>query len=36
MARFYGNRIRSGMMTLDEVPKLWRAATQKWLEENDR
>lgn len=36
MARFYGSKIRSGAMTtLDEVPKLWRAQTEKWLEQNN-
>lgn len=35
MARFYGNRILSGIMTLEDVPKLWKAATQKWLGENE-
>lgn len=34
MARFYGLRIRAGIMTLDEVPKLWRVRTEKWLEQN--
>lgn len=36
MARFYGSKILSGMMTLEDVPKLWRAATQKWLEQNNK
>lgn len=35
MARFYGNKILSGAMTLEEVPKLWRAQTEKWLEQNN-
>lgn len=34
MARFYGKKILSGVMILEEVPKLWRAQTEKWLEEN--
>ena len=25
MAAFYGNRIRAGLMSVEEVPKLWRA-----------
>lgn len=32
MARFYGLKIKSGKMTLDMVPKLWREKTGKWLE----
>ena len=34
MARFYGLRIRAGIITLSEVPKLWRTMTEKWLEQN--
>lgn len=34
MGRFYGTKILNGEMTLDEVPALWRPATEKWLEEN--
>lgn len=34
MARFYGLKIRAGEMNLEEVPKLWKAVTEKWLEEN--
>lgn len=34
MGRFYGTKIKNGDMSLDEVPKLWKVATQKWLEEN--
>lgn len=34
MGRFYGLRIRSGIMTLEEVPSYWRAKTEKWLEDN--
>ncbi len=34
MAAFYGNRIRSGLMTLEEVPKLWRTKTELWLQKN--
>jgi hypothetical protein len=32
MARIYARRIRAGIMTLDEVPERWRAATEKLLE----
>ena len=34
MGRFYGIKILNGNMTIDEVPKLFRKATEKWLEEN--
>lgn len=34
MARFYGIKIKSGEMTLEEVPKLWRKITENWLEIN--
>lgn len=31
MGRFYGLKIKNGDMTLEEVPKLWRTATENWL-----
>ncbi len=34
MGRFYGIKILNGYMTIEDVPKLWRAATEKWLAEN--
>lgn len=34
MGRYYGTKILNDEMTLDEVPKLWRVATEKWLEKN--
>lgn len=34
MGRFYGVKILAGEKTLEEVPKLWKAATEKWLREN--
>ena len=34
MARFYGMRIKAGEMKLEDVPKLWRQKTEKWLQEN--
>ena len=34
MAAFYGNRIRDGIVTLKEVPKLWRAKTEMWLQQH--
>ena len=36
MGRFYGLMIQAGTMSLEDVPKLWRAATGAWLEENTR
>ena len=34
MGTFYGKRIRSGKMTLEEVPTYWKKATEKWLKEH--
>lgn len=34
MGRFYGERIKSEEITLDDVPKLWQTATKKWMEKN--
>lgn len=42
MGRFYGTKIKNGEInpatgeewTLNDVPKLWRKATEKWLNEN--
>lgn len=34
MAAFYGNRIRAGLMSVEEVPKLWWAKTELWLQQN--
>ncbi|WP_278336070.1 CD1375 family protein [Eisenbergiella tayi] len=34
MGRFYGVKIKAGEKTLEEVPKLWKVATEKWLREN--
>lgn len=42
MARFYGLKIKNGEInpktgmswTINDVPKLWKNATQKWLNEN--
>lgn len=36
MARFYGMRIEAGEMKLEDVPKLWRQKTEKWLQENSK
>lgn len=35
MGAFYGLKIRAGEMTLDDVPKLWKSVTEKWLKENE-
>lgn len=35
MINFYVNRIQNGIMTVDEVPPLWRARVQKALEERE-
>lgn len=34
MGRFYGERIKKGEMTLDDIPRLWRTVTEKWLMKN--
>lgn len=34
MGRFYGIKIRSGIMTIDQVHVKWRTATEQWLAEN--
>lgn len=34
MAKFYGLKIKNGDLTVEEVPKLWRPATEKWLADN--
>ena len=34
MGRFYGTQILDGEMTIDDVPKLWKRSTEKWLKEN--
>lgn len=33
MVKFYVNRIKSGKMTLDEVPERWREEVRKALED---
>jgi len=35
MAKIYYNRIKAGIMTIDDVPERWRAAVQKMLDEDD-
>lgn len=32
MVRFYVNRIKHGLMTIDDVPERWREAVRKELE----
>lgn len=34
MERFYGIKIKNGDLTIDDVPRLWRKATQDWLSKN--
>ena len=34
MGRFYGLKIKAEEKTLEEIPKLWKTATEKWLNEN--
>lgn len=42
MGKFYGTKIKNGEInlktgkpwTLDDVPRLWKKATEKWLNEN--
>ena len=31
MGRFYGIKILSGSITIDDVPKLWRKEAESWL-----
>ena len=34
MGRFYGIKIKTGERTVEDVPKLWKAVTEKWLKDN--
>lgn len=34
MAKIYYNRIKAGIMTIEEVPARWRAAVQKMLDDD--
>ena len=36
MGKFYGRKILEGILTINEVPTLWKNSTEKWLEENKR
>lgn len=31
MGRFYGIKIKNNEITINDVPKLWKNATQNWL-----
>lgn len=35
MGRFYGMKILSGAKTMDDVPTIWKKATEKWLKEQE-
>lgn len=34
MARFYGIKILNRGITIEDVPKLWKKATQQWIDAN--
>ncbi len=34
MGRFYGTMILNGVITMDNVPRLWKKVTQEWLDKN--
>lgn len=36
MGRFYGERIKNGKISIEEVPKLWKTVTEKWILENQK
>lgn len=36
MAKIYKNRIRDGIMTIDEVPDRWRETTMELLKEEEK
>lgn len=36
MGAFYGLRILGGLITLAQVPKLWKKMTSDWLDKNGR
>lgn len=35
MGAFYGNKIKNGVLTIEEVPALWKTLTENWLKENE-
>ena len=34
MGAIYGRRIKKGEIILDQVPNIWRQATEAWLRQN--
>lgn len=36
MAKIYYNRIKAGIMTIEDVPLRWRAAVQELLDEDEQ
>ena len=34
MGEFYGLKVKAGTITIDQVPSLWKKATEKWLKEH--
>ena len=34
MGRFYGLKIKNGYMSIEQVPRLWKATTENWLIKN--
>lgn len=34
MGRYYGLKIRMNEITLEQVPRLWKTMTEKWMEQN--
>lgn len=34
MGKFYGQKVKAKVITIEDVPKLWRKAVEKWLAEN--
>lgn len=36
MVKIYYKRIKAGIMTIDDVPELWRAAVQKMLDADSK
>ncbi len=35
MGKFYGLKVKNGEMLLEDVPKLWKTMTEKWLKESE-
>lgn len=34
MGRFYGIKILSGDIKIEDIPKYWKKLTEKWLDKN--